>query len=117
MKTQTKALAVIVWNKTGLHPIHARSLTGSMRGYFETSFRFDGTQNELRIFLSQQLGFQPFFVQSNFDGTFAVNLEIAKILTLPPQIIPVADLYANLLSAVNRGDLPGAQQLAAQIAA
>ncbi len=32
-------------------------------------------------------------------------------------ILPIADLYADLIAAVNRGDLPGAQQLAAQIAA
>ena len=87
-----------------------------MRGYFETSFRFNGTQNELRILLTQLLGFPPFFVQSNFDGTFQVNFEIAKLMPAPVQI-PIADLYAEFIAAVNRGDLPGAQTIAARIAA
>ena len=117
MKT-TKELAQTVATVTGMKPLCARQLTGSMRGYFETAFRFDGTQNELRILLSQMLGFQPFFVQSNFDGTFQVNMDIDRLCALKPVlVIPISDLYADLLTAVNRGDLPAAKQLAAQIAA
>ena len=74
-----KEIAAKVATITGMKPLRARMLTGSMRGYFGTCFKFDGTQNELRILLTQLLGFAPFFVQSNFDGTFEVNLEIAKL--------------------------------------
>lgn len=35
----------------------------------------------------------------------------------PVEIIPIADLYAELLAAVSRGDIAQAQTLAAQIAA
>jgi adenylosuccinate lyase len=69
---------------TGMKTLRKRAGVGSMRGYFETLVKFDGTQNELRILLTQLLGFQPFFVQSeyalnNTGKRFDVNVEISKL--------------------------------------
>jgi hypothetical protein len=43
--------------------------------------------------------------------------ELEQRLRKVPRLVPIADTYAEMITAVNRGDLAGAQQLAAQIAA
>ena len=69
--------------------------------------------------LGREIGYFR-FDRGEQSSEFAIwqrELDCALYSLNSAQTIPIADLYTELLNAVNRGDMLGAKQFAAQIAA